>query len=442
MSQERAESLVVCSTLNQITNYLIIKKYMPKKIYNITFSAKACQAMNKNIKISDWDNQLKQEVKDNPNLEFYKCIELEANDVYSMQDVKEKIMGKIDIKSQKPIYWHITGGQRVIALAVNDLIKEKKRVQDRLIYLEGNTERLIINDWYGRLTNKEDNRNECSYGDKSLSFQIVLKLAGFKTKNLTSTEVMKVNGHPKIDESNEKYLFYDELYKILDNERKKPRKYEIQYENKKYKDFLRNLLLKSNSPIIKNRLEYLELIFKDVLEQKANLKNTGYKICESKEMERPYPIGYIFENLAAYQIYKVVQNDDSIIGMETSLKTYFAKEDTKDNVIDELDIVLLTDTGKIINFECKSGGMKGDNAKSHNYTTYRLSGVFGTPIIISPLYKREISSVDHPNQQKGLEKQREVVRAAKNAEIEIWGFEEIKSKLKPLLDFNKRKGSE
>ena len=68
--------------------------------------------------------------------------------------------------------------------------------------------------------------------------------------------------------------------------------------------------------------------------------------------------------------------------MAMSLKAF---KDKETRITDEIDIALLTNTGRIINFECKSGSLKGDNAKSHNFTTYSLSGVFGAPIFLTPL---------------------------------------------------------
>lgn len=141
----------------------------------------------------------------------------------------------------------------------------------------------------------------------------------------------------------------------------------------------------------KSKAEFLEKVFDKIKLDNPNineLKNSP-TIDKSSEMKQRYPAGYIFEKIVGYNIWKKIKKNPKITSMALSQKIEFS-EDTTDNnlgIIDELDIVLLTNTGKIINIECKSGGMTGDNAKSHHFTSYALSGIFGTPIFASPLYE-------------------------------------------------------
>ena len=79
--------------------------------------------------------------------------------------------------------------------------------------------------------------------------------------------------------------------------------------------------------------------------------------------------------------------------------------------------------------------MKGDNAKSHNYTTYRLSGVFGTPIVLSPLFREEWNEKSDGKNEE-LKKQLQAIRAAKAAEIEVWAIDEVGAKLEEYLEKN------
>ncbi|WP_032123138.1 DUF1887 family protein [Clostridium amazonitimonense] len=430
MSEEKIDSLVICSTLNQITNYLMIKKYEPKTVFNITFKDNA-KELNWNIKPQEWDNQLKSICN---GITRFEDIELTTEDIYSLSDIKEKIHDNIleNVSNDKKIYWHVTGGQRTIALAISELIKDKERKNDKLLYIEGNTEILIINTNEGELDSYEED-----YGYKNLTFNEALILTGFNTKKLDSTKPFKEKGKEIIKKDDKEYRFYKELYRIIHLE--KESKISINYggSNELITDTFRNLLLKSNN-ISKNTEErrlFIRLLFEKLLDKYSNLREIEYynkDNVESKdEFNQSYPAGYIFEKLTAYKIYDLIKDNPKILGMETSLKTYFTEEKKKNAIIDELDIVLLTNTGKIINFECKSGGMKGDNAKSHNYTTYRLAGVFGMPILLSPLYKNEENS-DCKNENKELEKPFQALRAAKAAELEVFTVDEIENGLRRL----------
>ncbi|AUM88164.1 hypothetical protein CF055_00760 [Clostridium botulinum] len=434
MSEYKIDNLVICSTLNQITNYLIIEKYRPKRIFNITYNEEARGKMNISMKNEEWDVCLDKEIIGK--YEFKNNIEIFDSDMYSLTDMKnifqEQILDKV---GNQKIYWHITGGQRTIALAINDLVKEQERIKDKVMYIEGNTEKLIINKNNDELITGED-----SYGCGELTFKRALRLTGFDTKKLKSTTILKEEGKGKIDEYNKEYKFYEKLYEIIVTKREN--KIEVNEQNK---DTLRNLLLKSNR--IKNsegnteRQDFIKQLFEKILEEYKSLKEIGYyqnkkDNKDDNEFNKSYPAGYIFEKLTAYKIYDLIKKSSKIVGMETSLKTYFKdvkenEHNEKNDIIDELDIVLLTDTGKIINFECKSGGMKGDNAKSHNYTTYRLSGVFGMPILLLPLYNDEASS-GFKNDNNILKKPLQALNAAKAAELEVITIDRIEKKLKDL----------
>ncbi|NFV11645.1 hypothetical protein FDG09_01540 [Clostridium sporogenes] len=434
MSEYKIENLVICSTLNQITNYLIIEEYRPKRIFNITYDNEARSKMNISMKNEEWDKYLDKEIVGK--YKFKDNIELPYSYMYSLIDMEdvfqEQILDKIE---NQEIYWHITGGQRTIALAISDLVKKQERIKDKIMYIEGNTEKLIINKNNGKLITGED-----SYGCGELTFNRALRLTGFDTKKLKSTTTLKEEGKGKIDEYNKEYKFYKKLYEIIITKREK--EIEVDEQNK---DTLRNLLLKSNK--IKNskgnteRQDFIKQLFEKILEKYKSLKEIGYyqnkKDSEDdNEFNKSYPAGYIFEKLTAYKIYDLIKKNSKIVGMETSLKTYFKdvkenEHNEKNDIIDELDIVLLTDTGKIINFECKSGGMKGDNAKSHNYTTYRLSGVFGMPILLLPLYNDE-ASPGFKDDNNILKKSLQSLNAAKAAELEVIAIDKIEKKLKDL----------
>ena len=148
-----------------------------------------------------------------------------------------------------------------------------------------------------------------------------------------------------------------------------------------------------------------------------------------EEFTKQYPFGYILEKLAFYQFEKIVSKN--IASLAHSLKIIFNDEDTQKEIdhktIDEFDIALLTKNGKFIIFECKSGGMGGDVAKSTKYSTYAVSGVYGLPILIAPLLESEIENLKKLGDEYDAIKS--AVKSAKRANLEVWGIDKIKEKL-------------
>lgn len=438
MQELKVKNLVICSTLNQITNYLVIEKCIPERIFNITFDDEAKKILNKNIKIKDWDDQLLSACK-HLGYKKFTNIEIGIEDIYATKDVLDKI-NDIVSEIKEPIYWHITGGQRTIALAISQLQSYENRKNDKLLYVEGNTEKLVLSNINGSF-------QDCniSYGNPNLSIKKVFNLAGFKTREPKSTIIFKEKG--KTNDTNQfkkEHEFYKELYSLMCPQNLQSIGGITSIDIMKF----RNSLLESNiinnsgkSPNCKNdskeRTEYVRGHFEILLKKYKSLSDIDYDILNSDEIRGAYPAGYIFEKITAHKIYDVIKNNNKIVEMQSSIKTYFDDENKykmngKSSIIDELDIVLLTDTGKLINFECKSGSMDGNNGKSHNYTTYRLAGVFGMPILLSPLYRKEkitensCTSKDYENQIKSL-------RAAENAELDVWGIDEIEEELNKLL---------
>jgi len=84
----------------------------------------------------------------------------------------------------------------------------------------------------------------------------------------------------------------------------------------------------------------------------------------------------------------------------------------------------LTKNGKFIIFECKSGGMSGDVAKSTNYSTYAISGVYGKPILITPLIESEIKDMNSLDSDI-YDKVKSAINSAKRATLDVWGIEKI-----------------
>jgi len=163
---------------------------------------------------------------------------------------------------------------------------------------------------------------------------------------------------------------------------------------------------------------------------------TTMKLCDhtQEDFTKQYPFGYVLEKLAFYQFEKIVSKD--IASVVHSLKIIFEDEDVQKEInhktIDEFDIALLTKNGKFMIFECKSGGMSGDVAKSTNYSTYAVSGVYGLPILITPLLASEISNLNTLGEE--YETIKSAVKSAKRASLEVWGIDEIEEHLKKYIN--------
>jgi len=159
-----------------------------------------------------------------------------------------------------------------------------------------------------------------------------------------------------------------------------------------------------------------------------------------KKLNRNQAFGYILEELTFYKIEELVK--DKKVTLLHSLKV---KDTTINNLtVAEFDIALLTNNGKFIMFECKSGVMDGDTAKARKYVTYAVSGVYGLPILINPLLSTDTTQSDIV---KDLDIDiykyiKEAEGAARRADLEVWGLDEIggidnkieRSKLKKYIE--------
>lgn len=427
MEKNKPDILVICSTLNQITNYLAIKEYKGAEIYNITFDERIKEVLNPNIKNSDWDRQLKKTLRKDKKIGEITDILLseDDSDFFCIQDILERIGDKITIGDERSIYWHITGGQRIIAMAAAEFIRGRKK--DKLIYVEGSTEQILV---YSNTLMLEEHYAYC---DETLNFKTIFNLTGFNyNEKAESTKVLNMKEECG-DELKKEMRFYSSLYKIICGEPQEV--LEIKTDGKCIKRTFRDHLICSNK--IKNKNEdiknekqtYLLEVFQKLIKKHSVLKE--YNIMESKELKMSVPAGYIFEKLVAYKIHEVIKSEKyNINEMALSIKPYFNTENTSNDTVDELDIAILSNAGKLYNFECKTGGMEGDNAKSHNYTTYRLSGVFGMPILISPLFETEITDKE---KMKVFGNQAAAIRSAERAELEYWCIDTIEERMKKLL---------
>ncbi|PWJ90016.1 hypothetical protein C7380_1134 [Oceanotoga teriensis] len=445
------EAMVICSTLNQITNYLMIKKYKPKKIYNITYKNDDDNKFDN----EKWDEYLKEQLKKDKDFEnfenkdwnkvlkykleedkkYFIDIKLSLKETLQIEKIKKRFETLKD--KEEEIYWHITGGQRLIAMVIKNIIKDRKK--DKILYVEGNTEKLISYDY-------EFNPTEESYNDNSLNFNQALSLVGF---NLSEKNIKKEESKNKdirefiekeIISNKEEYKFYLNLYDFfIDKDMGKDFKInkeilnDIKTEkdninfNEDYCTSFKNALIFSNR--IKDKVKRKEFI-KEIFEKIKEInKELDFECCDSR-------FGYIFEKIILYKIISLIQEEDNKISDIIASMKALSNDNTVKGIVDEIDIALLKNTGKIINLECKSGKMDGDNAKSNKYTTYRLSGVFGMPYLVTPLLEGEenVNEKENPEKEKFiLKKSIEAFNSAKRAELKVINFNKLTKEIIKII---------
>ena len=409
---------VMVSTLNQMVNYIPFKHFEFKEVYNITIDDSK-YADNKK-----WDNNIKQFVSINEEITF------KQNEISDITTIKKRLQKRL---KNKKIFWNITGGQRPFILAINQIAKEN----DVICYLEGNENQMIL------LQNNNEIKGLIEdYSLEDLNIETALKLMGFEIKETETSHRNFINDY----DEKEKDFYLNFLKKYIEL-----------IESDKRKDLLKNLMiLNKNYPSKKPENTYEERIkkyekerkeakeqIKKLLQLDKKYNNILEKELEAKKKSKSTKsFGYILECLAGYKILSIAK--DKIADMSLSEKINFSENKVDEYPIDEFDIALLTKNGKFIIFECKSGSMSGDVAKSTKYSTYAVSGVYGLPILITPLLyeeivalRKEILPQKYQYLKDGLYKNiRKSINSAIRAGLEVWGLDEIEDKFKKYIDLD------
>lgn len=485
MSREVSfDSIVICSTLNQMVNYVAIKEHnlCRNNIYNIKPGEKNGKSNYKN-----WDNNLIQVIGENYN---WKNIEYTNDEIADHRNIVDKLInifgGKdfngntiTEFKKEK-ILWNITGGQRHFVMAITEYVYNH-RPEDVIVYFEGDKEKMYY------YTKNQNIKQKCKLENKdyNMTIPIALRLMGFE---VSKREINKVSEYYNFLTSNNVNEFLEKckLQGINEIKNKKPEYvYEQLYlEFKWYKKFydiycnseiLRKLLINSNRfskdsteeitkfGMIKGDIKaYIKEIdneikgeintnFNDVFDDKGFdiLKESIESI--GKHLNGKV-FGYILERMTFYKILGVLKSNkrllENIADIDISVKIKYEVYESKDKLglIDEFDILIVTKKGKVVMFECKSGGMTGDNAKSHNYSTYAVAGVYGSPLLVCPIKEQDVRKVERfDTRVKKFNKKicientdvYEYVRSAKYAAnkaiLNVCYIDEIDSKIKELI---------
>jgi len=370
---------VMVSTLNQMVNYIPLKHFEFKELYNLTIDD------SEYAENSKWDRNLTEVYKD----KTIETIAFKQSEITSIQTIKSKL----DRFKDKKVFWNITGGQRPFVLAINPIAKK----DDVICYLEGNSSQMVL------LQNNQEIKGiveDYSIENRDdLNIEIALKLMGFEIKETKTSERNLVES---CDEDEKKFYlgFLNEYIKKV--------------------DLRKNLILLNRDDKKDKAKEYIKEVLKYIkLDEELN-KNKAF--------------GFILEKLAGYKILDLAK--DKISDMTLGEKINHSEEKVDDYHIDEFDIALLTKNGKFMIFECKSGGMGGDVAKSTKYSTYAVGGAYGLPILITPLLQDEIDNIDSLDVDIYGYIQ-SAVKSAKRAGLDVWGLDEIEDRLKKYIELKK-----
>lgn len=380
------DTMVICSTMNQMVNYVAIMKHGIKKVYNITLASLNNKKGNITFDYNQWDKNLKAV------LEHYEIEVVDINlSTYELAYHDNIIQGleKGNI-IEKNILWHISGGQRHISMAINQYVNTI-RTNDVLVYFEGNKERF----YYYKSSNPFNRKQVEVVNEIDITINLALRLMGcdIKVEEVCKKQSNYCKAEDRVKE-NKALDFYDKLCQEFCSNSE-----------------LQQIFIDSNTyEIRENGKTKLERLI-DELRNSRGLKiepiiMQKQLLSDHRDHSNGKVFGYIFEHMFFYrllkEVYKFCKNQQIVADVGMNIKI---KDDTKSGIIDEFDVLLVTKWGKVIAFECKSGGMTGDNAKSHNYSSYKIAGVYGTPYLICPLDEEAI----------GLGKYEHIKKARKSA---------------------------
>lgn len=419
---EQEYTYCMISTLNQMVNYLpmLLFDFKLPKMYvtlkdsalNTTFDRnlkKNCQ----NIGGNDTGNRFAMPKED--------IIIADVNDVSSIQATLSQKC------KEKKVLWNITGGQRPFVMAVFELLKALERKDDLIIYMEGNSGKPTFLEVEGDKLKKVEpdthgfERYKIGH-DQWLTIPIALQLMGFNDGEKGAVDYTCWLNSEKDDETKPYLSLRDKVIKE-ENLRKK-----LLALNKKRKDLPPGFCAKE---VLAN-LEEARQCFNELSEEELELLRN--------HKSQNYPFGHLLEKLFAQAIFEVVKGHIADMGVNIRMRydDEKADEEAGKKQIDELDIAILTKTGQFAVFEVKSGDMESDVAKSTKYTTYSIAGVYGKPILLSPLLRSQLINLDTLNDEALYKQSASAARAARRAQLPIIaldgaGDEDFKAAIKKLL---------
>ena len=329
-----------------------------------------------NITISDseknqkWDNNLKNVLTEN-----IKNISFKAGEYGNIDTVISKL--KSEISPNAKILWNITGGQKAFLLAVNSLANE--RTNDFIGYVEGNADKFLI--YQNNRSFKEDSTNVLN----QFTIASALNLMGFSQIN---PEQVVENLIPLYEEIYNKYIS-DEPFRV------------------KLRSLKKVADLNSMDFGINNCKEHFQTLKPDA--------NQAL-------------LGKIFEEMVFYYLKKHLNQKLLEIAFGVKIKFF---EEQYNIPIDEFDTLILSTSGQLINIECKSGSTHKEDMKSHHYSTLVTSGIYGLPILATPLLQSEIDLNDKRNDS--ISELLNTVKSAKRAGVTVVPIDKLLEIIKSII---------
>lgn len=387
------------STLNQMVNYLpmLLFPQIEKKLYITLEDQKGKENKNK-----PFDDALKAACYES-SIPFPDPSEhLKLRTPYDTSSVQTDIKGRVQENSK--ICWNITGGQRPILMAILEIAKQREG--DYIMYLEGNEGKLVIQESDGNGNFKAIDLS--TDGNKLYRFEETEP----KTK-LTVGIALRLMGIKEYGQ----YTAYDgnnsdvkALLSLGERYRKEER--------------LRKQLLALNREKDLDKTDYKS---KAVLQDDAKAAyyfstlnpDELYQVCKHKD--ETFPFGHLLEELYAAAIYEAAKGNIAEMAVNLRLRPDDEAQHGKGNKkqTDEIDLIILTKTGQLVVFEVKSGSMDGDVAKSTKYTTYAIAGVYGKPILLTALLKKQLIDPGKLSGEWPYETSAIAVRSANRAQLPI-----------------------
>lgn len=392
---KKCNNYVMCSTLNQVVNYmpyiyLCTEAKEKIRYFNITYQIQEDKTGESYIRDrfpnDKWDKNYQNVLSQHFHNSLPEHIEIKLDrEKYGKYKaiISENIIGRMDANEPNFILWNLTGGQRSVVFNIQKCIEDdfrKKRdgQEHTIIYIEGNTQKVIAgyydeNGWHYEEVGLEYEKND-------LTLEEVFNLAGFKVKEGMNSLEFGSNSTDKNQEKfkkllDEYYYFFDKMYK--DNE-----------------EFRTALIESKRFKASKEKGDRVKAILDTIAHYKEEGKSFSAEFTNSINNDA-YPLGYMLEYMVTAIIYNIIQEDEEYKKIFKSI-SHNVKVDNMEEISNnseqfcELDVVLMTKTGQIIVFECKSGSMESDVGKSREYTAYVLGGVYGKPVFVSLLLHNEV----------------------------------------------------
>lgn len=460
----QCDTYVMCSTLNQLVNYLPYKTICKTRdekggklskevqIINITYEEneatiheKSVVGIKKQFNNKEWDGNFNSVLQN----ELERRVITDKNTIYvNREGVIELNYTNISNLLGKKVIWNLTGGQRNVIFAIERFIEQDKEERKHVvIYLEGNTQKILYGQYEkGKWKYEEDGCYEC----EELDLEKVFNLAGYtcksKEKDDKSNSIKSIyfnNNQDKVndktnDEEFEEILsayfgFYENYYAKDDKLRKQliatNRKDENTKDKKNEKD-------KKDNPKIK--------AIEDILDKLGVDKEEILKLINK---ETDYPFGYMLEYMTVAVIKNIIDKDpffsSKFVSLSHNVRVYSNKH--QEGQFCELDAVLLSKSGQLIVFECKSGSMESEVAKAREYTAYVLGGVYGKPVLVTPLTADEIKKLVGESEKEERKNKKDKkdeykyilksIRAAGRAGLDICCIDTMKQDIKDKFEY-------